>query len=83
MSKRVFVKVIISIDEIGKVTPIQLTWPDGREFLIDRLLDVRPAPAKSGGSGIRYTCRIQGREVPIYQDPIYGKWWCDGRDDVS
>jgi hypothetical protein len=83
MSKRVFVKVIIDVDTVGKITPIQLTWPDGREFPIDRVLDIRPAPAKSGGSGIRYLCRIQGREVPLYQDQIRGAWWCDGKEDVS
>ena len=83
MSKRVFVKVLIDIDVVGKITPKKITWLDGREFEIDRVLDIRPAPAKSGGSGIRYTCRIQGREVPIYQDQISGSWWCDGKDDVS
>ena len=83
MSKRVFVKVLLEIDEIGKVTPRKIIWPDGREFQIDRLLDFRPAPAKSGGSGLRYTCRIQGRVVPIYQDISGGKWWCDGKETVS
>ena len=83
MSKRVFVKIQINVDVLGQITPIKITWPDGREFQIDRVLDVRPAPAKSGGAGIRYTCRIQGIEVPIYQDPIRGAWWCDGKDNVS
>lgn len=83
MSKRVQVKVIAEFDTIGKTTPIKLTWPDGREFAIDQVLDVRPAPAKSGGSGIRYTCRILGQEVPIYFDTRLGIWWCDGKDEVS
>ena len=81
MSKRVYVKALIDVDIAGRITPRRITWPDGREYLIDRVLDVRPASAKSGGSGIRYICRIQNREVPIYQDEIKGKWWCDGRDD--
>jgi hypothetical protein len=83
MSKRVFVKVLLDVDEIGKVTPRRITWPDGREFEIDRVLEIRPAPAKSGGAGIRYTCRIHGCEVPIYQDISNGKWWCDGKDAAS
>jgi len=53
MSKQVFVKVTINVDTIGQITPIQLTWTDGLEILIDCVLDVRPAPAKSGGSGTR------------------------------
>jgi len=82
MSKRVFVKVLLEIDEIGRKTPKQLTWPDGREFQIDRVLEIRPAPAKSGGAGIRYTCRILGHEVPVYFDNNKGYWWCDGRDEA-
>lgn len=83
MSKRVFVKVLVDIDEVGKIMPRKITWPDGREFEIDRVLDIRPAPAKSGGSGIRYTCRIQGQVVPIYQGIVDGKWWCDGKETAS
>jgi len=55
MSKRFFVKVIINIFKIVKVTLIKLTWPDGCEYQIDHVLDVRTAPAKRGESGIRYS----------------------------
>lgn len=52
-------------------------------FDIDKVLDVRPAAAKSGGCGIRYLCRIMDREVPLYFGADNsGKvelWWCDGR----
>ena len=83
MSKRVFVKILIAVDTLGKITPKQITWLDGRVFQIDRVLDARPAPAKSGGAGIRYTCSIQGKAVPIYRDEMRGVWWCDGKDDDS
>lgn len=83
MSKRVFVKILIDVDLVGKITPIRITWPDGREFQIDKVLDIRPAPAKSGGAGIRYTCSIQGKAVPIYRDEMRGVWWCDGKDNAS
>lgn len=66
MSIRVEVRVIVEYDLDGQVQPMQIQWPDGRSFYVDRVLDVRMAPAKSGGSGIRYLCRIQGREVPLY-----------------
>jgi hypothetical protein len=56
MSKRVIVKVMVEVDIDGNMTPVRITWPDGRQFIVDRLLDVRPTPAKSGGAGIRYLC---------------------------
>ena len=80
MSKMQFIKVLVDFDFHGKVTPVKIIWPDGREFEIDRVLDVRQAPAKSGGAGIRYLCRIKHREVPIYFDDLRNRWWCDGRD---
>jgi hypothetical protein len=84
MSKRVNVKVLVDFGLDGNMLPVRITWPDGREFEVDRVMDVRPAPAKSGGTGLRFTCRIRGREVPLYfgADKT-GKviaWWCDGRE---
>jgi len=83
MSKRVEVKVVVEFDLDGQIVPISIIWPDGRVFSVDRLLDVRMAPAKSGGSGMRFLCRIMGKEVPLYNGPdATGKrstWWCDGK----
>ena len=79
MSKMVYIKVLAEFDKAGNITPIRITWSDGREFEVDRLLDVRMAPAKSGGSGMRYLCRIQHKEVPIYYDETIHKWWADGK----
>lgn len=81
MSKRVFVQVTADFDIVGRIRPLSITWSDGRKFEIDRILDIRPGVAKSGGSGIRYLCRILGHEVPLYYDECGQRWWCDGRAD--
>ncbi len=79
MARRVTVKVVVEIDEEGQSWPQSLTWEDGRRFMIDRVLDVRPAVAlKVGGSGLRYTCRILGREVYLFNDR--GCWFMEGRE---
>lgn len=79
VARKVKIKVLIEIDEEGQGRPRSLTWEDGRQFVIDRVLDVRPAVAlKTGGSGLRYTCRISGREVYLFEDR--GKWFMEGRD---
>ena len=72
VSKRVFVRVLAEYDLSDLNTPVRITWPDGREFEIDRLLSVGPGAAKSGGAGDRYLCRIQHRETPLYRDAVTG-----------
>lgn len=78
MSERVFVDVIAAFRR-GHVRPVRLIWPDGRTYEIDRVLDVRRAPSKSGGAGIRYTCRVCRREMYLYFDEWEYVWWCDSR----
>ena len=78
MAHRVYVRVIIEVDEIGKTRPVKIFWEDGRGFEVDRLLDVRRAAAtKAGGQGMRYTCRIHGRETYLFEDD--GRWFVEAR----
>lgn len=73
---KTFVKVTAEHDESGYIKPLVLTWTDGRKLEIDRVLDVRQAPSlKGGGLGIRYTCRIRGKEVYLFCDE--GKWFVE------
>ncbi|MBP2640187.1 MAG: hypothetical protein H6Q66_1138 [Firmicutes bacterium] len=75
MSK-VFIAVTAEHDAGGKIHPLALTWTDGRKYEIDRVLDVRQAASlKCGGQGLRYTCRICGKEVYLFCDE--GKWFVD------
>jgi len=83
MPKRVIVRSLVDYSTDGDVTPLQITWPDGRVFPIDKILEVRQAAdIACGGSGIRYLCRIAGREVPLWFGylPEIRKdgWWVDG-----
>lgn len=79
MARRVYVKVIAEFDEAGGVHPLSVAWEDGRKFEIDRVLDVRRAAStKVGGQGMRYTCRIMGRETFLFEDD--GRWFVEARD---
>ena len=54
-----YVEVVARFDENGDITPISITWEDGRTFEIDRILDRRHAASlKVGGTGMRYLVRI-------------------------
>jgi hypothetical protein len=84
---KVYVKVTAAFSEGGKLTPLSLTWEDGQEYTIDRILDVRPSPAlKAGGQGDRYTIRTGGKESFLFferstkiTDPDLGRWFVERR----
>ncbi len=82
MSRKVVVDVVASFRS-GKIIPMKLTWPDGRAFRIDRVLDAHIGPSKSGGFGMRYTCRILGAEVLLYYAEVEQIWWCDGKEEQA
>ncbi|MBQ7294842.1 MAG: hypothetical protein IJW86_01465 [Clostridia bacterium] len=76
--RKVFVKVLAEIDEQGSVRPKSVTWEDGREFLIDKVTKVQRACAsKVGGTAIRYSIYIGGKQTYLYEDD--GKWFVESR----
>ena len=82
MTRKVFVKVLAEFDQQGRLWPRSIVWEDGRQYGVDRVLDVAPGVSlKAGGCGIRYTCRIEGRQVYLFQDE--NRWFMEGRDDFA
>jgi hypothetical protein len=64
---KVYVAVIASFSEEGNLYPRKLRWEDGREYMIEKVLDVRPAAAlKAGGQGDRYTIQINGHPSYLF-----------------
>lgn len=77
--KKVFITIIAEHDRSGSIKPLSITWEDGRVYSVDRILDVRMAAAlKAGGQGMRYTCRIHGREVYLFCDE--GRWFIETKN---
>lgn len=75
MSKT-YVTVMAQHNTNGSIVPLKLIWPDNRQFTIDRVIDVRMAAAmKAGGQGMRYRCRVLGKEVDLYCDE--GQWFVE------
>jgi hypothetical protein len=82
---KVYVAVIASFSEDGNLYPRRLRWEDGREYSIEKILDVRPAAAlKSGGQGDRYTVQINGHQSYIFFERSpnisgtnLGKWFVE------
>ena len=82
MTRKVFVEVTAKFDTEGRLTPVSLTWEDGRVYEIDRILDVRRAASlKAGGMGIRYTVLISGKQSHLfYETP---KWIVEGKETCA
>ena len=77
-----YVEVTAHHNAQGFVRPLILWWDDGRKYEIDRVLDVRRAASlKAGVIGIRYTCRILGKERYLYLDE--DKWYVNVPDDFA
>lgn len=71
-----YVDVFARFDTDGKIIPIKITWHDGTVFYIDRVLYIcRAASLKAGGAGIRYTCRINGKETYIFLEE--NRWFVE------
>jgi len=78
MRYKVYVDVTARFDKEGNVVPEHIIWEDGRRFEIDRVLDVRPAASlKAGGCGIRYTCRISGKETFLFLEG--NRWFVEAK----
>lgn len=76
MTLKKYIEVIAKFGISGDIIPIKIIWDDGHEFEIDRILDIRPAASlKAGGAGIRYTCRIYGKERFLFLEE--SRWFVE------
>ena len=78
MSRKVYVRVVAETDEEGNTMPLSVSWEDGRSYSIDKVTDIRRAYAtKVGGTAIRYTVRISGKETYIFKENT--KWFVESK----
>ena len=69
---KINLEVNADFDLDGNIRPRAITWEDGRVYEIDRVLDVRRAASlKAGGVGMRYICRIRGKEVRLFNEEVH------------
>ena len=75
-----YVKVTATFDCDGSLVPNYIFWDDNKRYPIDRIIDVRYATSlKAGGCGIRYTCRILGKERYIFLEE--NKWFVEVKEN--
>lgn len=84
---KVYVPVLAAFAADGKIIPRRIRWEDGEVYTVDKVLDVRPAPAlKAGGQGDRYTIQINGKQSYLFFESntdvsslIKGRWFVEKR----
>lgn len=84
---KVYVAVKADFAADGTLLPKVITWEDGTNFEIDRVLDIRQAAAmKAGGQGDRYTVRIGGKQSYLFFERStnltgnnIGRWFVERR----
>ncbi|NLT40568.1 MAG: hypothetical protein GXX89_08930 [Clostridiales bacterium] len=77
-NEKVYVGVKARFEPDGRLLPLSVTWENGREYEIDRVLSVcRAASLKAGGAGVRYTVRIGGKETYLFLEE--DKWFVERR----
>ena len=70
-----YVEVFAKFDTEGKIIPFMIKLDD-EKYEIDRVCDIRSAASlKSGGAGIRYTCRIMGLTTYLFLEE--SKWFIE------
>ena len=84
---KVYVPVEVHFDGAGRMMPRIIHWEDGQEYEIDRVTDIRCAPArKAGGVGDRYTVWINGQQSYLFFERYatvvgcqLGRWFVERR----
>lgn len=78
MVRKVYVDVTAEFSPEGTIKPLSFVWDDGHRYEVDRVLDIRPAASlKAGGFGIRYTCRVMGKQTYMWLEE--NKWFMEGK----
>lgn len=73
------VKVLVIVATDRTKTPVSLTFEDGKEYSIDRVCSrQRAAATKVGGTGIRYTIMIGGRQTYLFEDE--DQWFVEAKN---
>ena len=70
----------VNVDSMpdGRVIPQRILWDNGTAYDIDSITEQhRAASMKAGGTGIRYTCRVNGQVCHLFYEDMVGKWFVE------
>ena len=69
--RKVYIQVNAVFSSDGELTPKSFIWDDGRHYDIDKVYEHKPsASLKAGGHGIRYRCRVMGKDTFLFSSTL-------------
>ncbi len=75
-ARKVYIDMTAEFDENGNILPISFKYENGIVYKIDKVLSIRKMAAlKTGGAGLRYTCRIKNHEKYIFLEE--NRWFIE------
>ena len=76
---KVLVDVLLIVERDRTKTPVSLKFEDGKKYHIDRVCGrQRAAATKVGGTGIRYTIMIGGKQTYLFEDD--DQWFVEAKN---
>lgn len=73
---KLYVDVICLYEKSGQIRPLYIVWDGNIKYPIDRITQIVPAATlKSGGAGLRYTCRFGKNMRYLFFEE--GKWFIE------
>lgn len=77
--EKIYVSMLLHIDEEGSMKPVAVEWTDGTQFDIDKIIDERNAPPEHTGGVLtrKYKVVIKGKERIIYLDKQTNRWFVE------
>ena len=77
--EKVYVSMLLHIDDEGFMKPVAIEWTDGTRYDIDKIIDERNAPPEHTGGVLtrKFKVIIKGREKIIYLDKQTNRWFVE------
>ena len=79
---KVYVTVVARHRKDGVICPMTVQWENGKVFQIDKIEEIRrSASLQAGETGMRYTCRILGKQTYLFLEN--GRWFVHRKNAVN
>ena len=76
---KVYISMLLHIDNDGVMKPVAVEWTDGTKYEIDKIIDERNAPPEHTGGVLtrKYRVIIKGKETVTYLDKQTNQWFVE------
>ena len=81
MYQKKYVCVDARFEIDGSIVPHTIYWADGKVFKIEKITNIcHAASMKSGGAGIRYTCKINNTLTYLFLEK--DRWFVEAKNNI-